>query len=283
MNLTGNVSKRWAQGLSQLFTAMAVLVVLLAGSGCTSAQNVRKARPMPVDAPEKVEIVASEAPTASEAGAEVAEDSSATPSQEEKVISAEAEILAAVTSGENGVAEALQQTRGAVFASLTTPAGAGPPASVVRTSEVGSTGDGLQDSVTQLTGDVEAFVGSAGVEPGGAAANEDPPQETEPAIDNETAQEEAESSIAESSPSPEPIVPQEAVESPAVEVIRVAPPPEPEPAPVSEELINRGLTTQDPAGAGVEGGTQSNTASVLFLILGGVGAALILLRKRVAA
>jgi len=277
MNLTGIISKRWAQSLSRLFAGLAPMVVLLAGSGCTGTQNVRKARPMPVDAPEKVEIVASEA------GVEVAEDIVATPSLEEKAASPEAEILAAVTSGENGVAEALQQTRGAVFASLTTSAGAGPPASVVRTSEVGSTGEGLQDSVTQLTGNVEASVDSAGAEPGDAAANEDPPQETEPARENETIQEEAESSIAESSPAPEPVVPQEAAESPAVEAVRVAPPPEPEPAPVSEELANKGLTTQDPAGAGVEEGTQSNTASVLFLILGGVGAALILLRKRVTA
>ncbi|MEC7923050.1 MAG: hypothetical protein VX496_06590, partial [Planctomycetota bacterium] len=107
----------------------------------------------------------------------------------------------------------------------------------------------------------------------------DPPQEEAGLTsENETIQDEAESSIAETSPSPEPVASQESVEA-----TRVAPPPDPEPVPVSEEVSREGLTANNPAGAGVEDGTQSNSASVLFLILGGVGAALILLRKRVAA
>ena len=280
MNLTG--MKRWAQSTGQLFTGLAVMAILLAGSGCTGgSQNVRKARPMAIETPDTVEIVASEA---SEADVEVAAATSAEnpASAQEEAASPEAELLAAVAKGENGVAEALQQTRGAVFASLTTPTGAGPPASVVKTSDADPSEEGLQDSSTQLTGTVEGAVDAGGVESGAVATNEDPPQEEAGATsENEIIQEEAESSIAESSPAPEPVVPVEETESPAAEATRVAQPPEPEPVPVSEELSREGLTTHDPAGA--EGTSRSNTASVLFLILGGVGAALILLRKRVAA
>ena len=223
-----------------------------------------------VEAPDKIEIVASEAPAASEAEVEA----SPAPAQAEAV-SPEAELLAAVTKGENGVAEALQQTRGAVFASLTTPTGAGPPASAVKAPSE----EGLQDSSTQLTGAVEGAAEAGGAESEAVPAAEDPPQEeTEVASEDETIQDEAESSIAETSPSPEPVASQESVEA-----TRVAPPPDPEPVPVSEDISREGLTTNNPAGAGVEDGTQSNSASVLFLILGGVGAALILLRKRVAA
>lgn len=276
MNLTG--MKRWAQSTGQLFTGLAVMAILLAGSGCTGSQNVRKARPMAIETPDTVEIVASEASEASEADVEVAAASAENPSSaQEEAASPEAELLAAVTKGENGVAEALQQTRGAVFASLTTPTGAGPPASAVKTSEVAPSEEGFQDSSTQLSGTVEG-----GVESGAVATNEDPPQEEAGATsENEIIQEEAESSIAESSPAPEPVVPVEEAESPAVEATKLAQPPEPEPVPVSEELSKEGLTTRDPAGA--EGTSRSNTASVLFLILGGVGAALILLRKRIAA
>ena len=276
MNFTG--MKRWAQSLSRLFTGFAAMIVLLAGSGCTGSQNVRKARPMAieVEAPDKIEIVASEAPAVSEADVEV--EASPSPAQAETA-SPEAELLAAVTKGENGVAEALQQTRGAVFASLTTPTGAGPPASAVKVSDEASSEEGLQDSSTQLTGAVEGAAEAGGVGSGAEPATEDPPQEeTEAASENETIQEEAESSIAETSPSPEPVASQESVEA-----TRVAPPPDPEPVPVSEEVSREGLTANNPAGAGVEEGTQSNSASVLFLILGGIGAALILLRKRVAA
>ena len=276
MNLTG--MKRWVQSTGQLFTGLAVMAILLAGSGCTGSQNVRKARPMAIETPDTVEIVASEASEASEADVEVAAASAENPSSaQEEAASPEAELLAAVTKGENGVAEALQQTRGAVFASLTTPTGAGPPASAVKTSDVAPSEEGFQDSSTQLSGNVEG-----GVESGAVATNEDPPQEEAGATsENEIIQEEAESSIAESSPAPEPVVPVEEAESPAVEATRLAQPPEPEPVPVSEELSREGLTTHDPAGA--EGTSRSNTASVLFLILGGVGAALILLRKRIAA
>ena len=279
MNLTG--MKRWAQSTGQLFTGLAVMVILLAGSGCTGSQNVRKARPMAIETPDTVEIVASEAP---EADVEVAAATSAEnpSSAQEEAASPEAELLAAVTKGENGVAEALQLTRGAVFASLTTPTGAGPPSSVVKTSDAAPSEEGLQDSSTQLTGTVEGAVDAGGVESGTVATNEDPPQEEAGATsENEIIQEEAESSIAESSPAPEPVVPVEETESPAAEATRVAQPPEPEPLPVSEDLSREGLTTHDPAGA--EGTSRSNTASVLFLILGGVGAALILLRKRIAA
>ena len=285
MNFTG--MKRWAQSLSQLSTGFAAMIVLLAGSGCTGSQNVRKARPMAieVEAPDKIEIVASEAPAVSEADVEVAAEVETSPSPaQDEAVSPEAELLAAVTKGENGVAEALQQTRGAVFASLTTPTGAGPPASAVKASDEASFEEGLQDSSTQLTGTVEGAAEAGGVGSGAEPATEDPPQEeTEAASENETIQEEAESSIAETSPSPEPVAPQESVEAPAVEATRVAPPPDPEPVPVSEDVSREGLTTNNPAGAGVEEGTQSNSASVLFLILGGIGAALILLRKRVAA
>ena len=279
MNLTG--MKRWVQSTGRLFTGLAVMAILLAGSGCTGSQNVRKARPMAIETPDTVEIVASEAP---EADVEVAAATSAEnpSSAQEEAASPEAELLAAVAKGENGVAEALQQTRGAVFASLTTPTGAGPPASVVKTSDADPSEEGLQDSSTQLTGTVEGAVDAGGVESGTVATNEDPPQEEAGATsENEIIQEEAESSIAESSPAPEPVVPVEETESPAAEATRVAQPPEPEPVPVSEDLSREGLTTHNPAGA--EGATRSNTASVLFLILGGVGAALILLRKRVAA
>ena len=281
MNLTG--MKRWAQSTGRLFTGLAAMAILLAGSGCTGSQNVRKARPMAIETPDTVEIVASEAPETSEAGGEVAAASAENPSSaQEEAASPEAELLAAVAKGENGVAEALQQTRGAVFASLTTPTGAGPPASVVKTSDADPSEEGLQDSSTQLTGTVEGAVDAGGVESGAVATNEDPPQEEAGATsENEIIQEEAESSIAESSPAPEPVVPVEETESPAAEATRVAQPPEPEPVPVSEDLSREGLTTHDPAGA--EGTSRSNTASVLFLILGGVGAALILLRKRVAA
>ncbi len=280
MNLTGNRSKSLVQPLSRLFGGLAAMIVLLAGSGCTGTQNIRKAKPMPVNVPDNVEIVASEPSAGSQADVEVAEATPAAPApaQEDEVTSPEEEILAAVTGGEKGVEEALQQTRGAVFASLTTPAGVGPPASVVKTTEASASGEGLQDSTTELTGDVEGSIDTEGAEPGDATASDDPVAEEDPesAEEGVVAQEE-ESSIAESSPTPEPVAPQEqeAVESPAVEAVRVAPPPEPEPAPVSEELAEKGLTTHDPAGAEAEGGTQSKTASVLFLILGGVGATLI--------
>ena len=157
MNLTG--MKRWAQSTGQLFTGLAVMAILLAGSGCTGSQNVRKARPMAIETPDTVEIVASEAPEASETDVEIAAASAENPSSaQEEAASPEAELLAAVAKGENGVAEALQQTRGAVFASLTTPTGAGPPASVVKSSDAAPSEEGLQDSSTQLTGTVEGTV-----------------------------------------------------------------------------------------------------------------------------
>ena len=284
MNLTGNILMGRFQSLGRLFTAVGAILVLLAGSGCTNTQNVRRANPMPVDTPE-VEIVESEAPDVSEADAEVAEATPEAPAvtEEEAVVSPEAEILAAVAKGENGVAEALQETRGAVFASLTTPAGAGPPASVVKTSDGDASEVGLQDSATQLTGDAEIPAEAEEAESGTAIADEEPPPEEESASENESAAEEAEAGIAETTPVPEPNEPQELVETPEVEAVKVAPPPEPEPAIVSQDIAEEGLTSHNPATGEVEGGTQSKTASVLFLILGGVGATLILLRKRAAA
>lgn len=286
MNLTGNILKGRFQSLSRLFTALGAILVLLAGSGCTNTQNVRRANPMPVNTPENVEIVESEAPDVSEADAEVAEatpEAPADPVEEEAAVSPEAEILAAVAKGENGVAEALQETRGAVFASLTTPAGAGPPASVVKTSDGDPSEVGLQDSATQLTGDAEIPAEAEEAESGTAIADEEPPPEEETASENENAAEEAEAGIAETTPVPEPNETQELVETPEVEAVKVAPPPEPEPAIVPQDAVEEGLTSRNPATGEVEGGTQSKTASVLFLILGGVGATLILLRKRAAA
>lgn len=284
MNLLGFKNKIPVQSLSSFLSCTAVMAVLFVGSGCVGTQNVRRAKPIPVDAPEGVEVVAAEAPESSnEAVAEeVLADNGSQPSDGD-IIASEDEIVAAVARGESGVAEVLKQTRGAVFASLTTPAGAGPPASAVRASEPGSSADpGFQDSTTQLTG-----ADSISAEPSGEAENAgnvvEPSEKAVAVEEGEVNQEEAETSIAENAPSPVPGVPAEPVESAVTEAAKVDPPPEVEPLPLTQDNKLVALTTQDPAGSGVEDGTQSNTASVLFLILGGVGAALILLRKRVTA
>ena len=279
MSLLGCKEKSWVQCLSGAITCLGAIVVLLAGPGCIGTQNVRKAKSIPVKAPDSVEIVEVESPVSDQAEEEASAENENLPSSADGDIPG-GEIIAAVARGEGGVAEALQQTRGAVFASLTTPAGEGPPASAVKTSEADP---GFQDSATQLTGAEPVPSEPLSGEVENAADISATPEEITQSEETQVSQDEAESSITEIATNPAPETPEEPVEIAVSEAAKVEPPPETEPPILTQPIIKEPLVTQNMAGSGVEDGTQSNTASVLFIILGGVGAALILLRRRVKA
>ena len=251
---------------------LAAVGLMLFSSGCTNSAQVRRSR-----------LVEPEAPAAvvAEAVAETADDRAEGVADEIEQPT-EARTVSDTTGSE--VAEILQQTRGAVFASLSTPVGAGPPASSVRLDEAaGDTVDpGAQGSVSsssQTGGDeTEAAETGATETP---APTEDESQEPATAVTEEVAEE----NVAEAVPEPEPAKEtpaQEEVETAEAEVARVESPPESVATPAPQPPEPEALTSNNP-GVTAPGGGRSNTASVLFLVLGGIGAALILIRKRVAA
>ena len=249
---------------------LAAVGLMLFSSGCTNSAQVRRSR-----------LVEPEAPAAvvAEAVAETADDRAEGVADEIEQPT-EARTVSDTTGSE--VAEILQQTRGAVFASLSTPVGAGPPASSVRLDEAaGNTVDsGAQDSVSSPTGGDETEAAEAGATET-PAPTEDESQEPATAVTEEVAEE----NVAEAVPEPEPAKEtpaQEEVETAEAEVARVESPPESVATPTPQPPEPEALTSNNP-GVTAPGGGRSNTASVLFLVLGGIGAALILIRKRVAA
>jgi len=251
---------------------LAAVGLMLFSSGCTNSAQVRRSR-----------LVEPEAPAAvvAEAVAETADDRAEGVADEIEQPT-EARTVSDTTGSE--VAEILQQTRGAVFASLSTPVGAGPPASSVRLDEAaGDTVDpGAQGSVSSSsqTGGDEAEAAETGATET-PAPTEDESQEPATAVTEEVAEE----NVAEAVPEPEPAKEtpaQEEVETAEAEVARVESPPESVATPAPQPPEPEALTSNNP-GVTAPGGGRSNTASVLFLVLGGIGAALILIRKRVAA
>ncbi len=253
----------------KLSFCLAAVGLMLFSSGCTNSAQVRRSR-----------LVEPEAPAAvvAEAVAETADDRAEVVAVEIEQ-PAETETVSDTTGSE--VAEILQQTRGAVFASLNTPAGAGPPASSIRLDEAADDAavevdSGAQDSVSSQTGGDTTDESEAGAAEA-PVSTEDEAQE--PAVTEEIAEE----NVAEAVPEPVEETPAlEEVETAEAEVARVESPPESvatlSPQPTAPEV----LTSSNPGNIPVGGG-RSNTASVLFLVLGGIGAALILIRKRVAA
>ncbi len=274
--------------VARSFFCMAAVMILLGSVGCSN-RVVRKSRALQPEAPE---VAASEAGAQTEgAGEAISENGGGV-----GVPPAEVAIQAA-SEGVDG-AGVLQQTRGAVFASLTTSVGAGPPASTVKESTEPEADPGSQDSITSLTGEDSPPADSAGavVTAEGAVEAETPPVEAVTAsapADGPISEEVAEASIAEPTPSPAEETPAEetpAEETPAeepvvsaeVEVARVESPPSAIDPPISEASTATKLTSNNPPSDTGSGG-GSSTASVLFLVLGGIGAALILIRRRVTA
>ena len=195
--------------------------------------------------------------------------------------------IQAASEGADGAA-ILQQTRGAVFASLTTIVGAGPPASTVKESSEPEADPGSQDSITSLTGEDSPPADSARavVTAEGADEAETPPVEavtSSASADEPVSEEVAEASIAEPTPPPAEETPtEEPIVSAEAEVARVESPPSATDSPISEASAVARLATNNPPSDAGSGG-RSNTASVLFLVLGGIGAALILIRRRATA
>jgi hypothetical protein len=267
--------------VARSFFCMAAVMIFLGSVGCSN-RVVRKSRTLQ---PETPEAAASEAVAETEgAGEAIGENGGGV-----GVPPAEVAIQAA-SEGADG-ADILQQTRGAVFASLTTPVGAGPPASAVKESPEADPGS--QDSITSLTGEDSPPTDSAGavVTAEGTDEAETPPVEAVTAstpADDSISEEVAEASIAEPTPPPAEEAPteeapaEEPVVSAEAEVTRVESPPSATDPPISEASATAKLTTNNlPSDTG--SGGRSNTASVLFLVLGGIGAALILIRRRAAA
>ena len=125
------------------FLCIAAVMILLGSVGCSN-RIVRKSRALQPEAPE---VAVSEAAAQTEvAGEAIGENGGGV-----GVPPAEVAIQAA-SEGADG-ADILQQTRGAVFASLTTPVGAGPPASTVKENSEPEAEPGSQDSITSLTGE----------------------------------------------------------------------------------------------------------------------------------
>ena len=263
------------------FFCMAAVLILLGSVGCVN-RVVRKSMALQPEAPEAVVL---EAATEDESASEVIGENGGgvgTPP-------AEVEIQAASEGGDG--ADILQQTRGAVFASLTTPVGAGPPDSTVQESSEPGTEPGPQDSVASLTGeDSPPADGTGEVAAAGEADKAEAPPaeeavESSVLADDPASEEVAEASIAEPTPPPaeetpgEEVPAEKPVVSPETEVTRLEPPPS-APAPVASTVAK--LTASNPP-SGTESGGGANTASVLFLVLGGIGAALILIRRRVRA
>ena len=254
----------------KLSFCLATVGLMVFSSGCTNSAGIRRSRLVKPEAPDAVvaEVVAEAVAEAADGRAEVVAGESEQP--------VEAKPVSDTTGSE--VAEILQQTRGAVFASLSTPVGAGPPASAVRLDEAAENAadSGAQDSVSSQTGGdaTDAPVAEASEAP---ASTEDESQETT------VTEEVAEENVAEAVPEPAEEAPaQEEAEAAEVEVARVESPPESVATPDSQLPAAEVLTSNNP-GVPPVGGGRSNTTSVLFLVLGGIGAALILIRKRVAA
>ena len=248
----------------KLSFCLATVGLMVFSSGCTSSAGIRRSRLVKPEAPD---AVVAEAVAEAEAAEVVAGES-------EQPI--EAKTVSDTTDSE--VAEILQQTRGAVFASLSTPVGAGPPASAVKLDEAdGNAADsGAQDSVPSQTGG-DATDTTVAEAPEASASTEDESQES--AVTEEV----AEQNVAEAVPEPAEETPaREETETTEAEVARVESPPESVATPDAQPPAAEVLTSNNP-GAPPVGGGRSNTASVLFLVLGGIGAALILIRKRVAA
>jgi len=246
----------------KLSFCLAAVGLMVFSSGCTSSAGIRRSRLVKPEAPDAV---------VAEAVAEAAE---VVAGESEQPI--EAKTVSDTTGSE--VAEILQQTRGAVFASLSTPVGAGPPASAVKLDEAaGNAADsGVQDSVSSQTGG-DATDTTVAEAPEASASTEDESQES--AVTEEV----AEQNVAEAVPEPAEETPaREETETTEAEVARVESPPESVATPDAQPPAAEVLTSNNP-GAPPVGGGRSNTASVLFLVLGGIGAALILIRKRVAA
>ena len=246
----------------KLSFSLAAVGLMVFSSGCTSSAGIRRSRLVEPEAPDAV---------VAEAVAEAAEVAAG---ESEQPI--EAKTVSDTTGSE--VAEILQQTRGAVFASLSTPVGAGPPASAVKLDEAAENAadSGVQDSVSSQTGG-DATGTTVDEAPEAPAPTEDESQE--PAVTEEVAEE----NVAEAVPEPAEETPaREETETTEAEVARVESPPESVATPDAQPPAAEVLTSNNP-GASPVGGGRSNTASVLFLVLGGIGAALILIRKRVAA
>ena len=246
----------------KLSFCLAAVGLMAFSSGCTSSAGIRRSRLVKPEAPDAVVAEA------------VAEASEVAAGESEQPI--EAKTVSDTTGSE--VAEILQQTRGAVFASLSTPVGAGPPASAVKLDEAaGNAADsGVQDSVSSQTGG-DATDTTVAEAPEASASTEDESQES--AVTEEV----AEQNVAEAVPEPAEETPaREETETTEAEVARVESPPESVATPDAQPPAAEVLTSNNP-GAPPVGGGRSNTASVLFLVLGGIGAALILIRKRVAA
>ena len=246
----------------KLSFCLATVGLMVFSSGCTSSAGIRRSRLVKPEAPDAVVAEA------------VAEASEVAAGESEQPI--EAKTVSDTTGSE--VAEILQQTRGAVFASLSTPVGAGPPASAVKLDEAAENAadSGVQDSVSSQTGG-DATGTTVDEAPEAPAPTEDESQES--AVTEEVAEE----NVAEAVPEPAEETPaREETETTEAEVARVESPPESVATPDSQPPAAEVLTSNNP-GASPVGGGRSNTASVLFLVLGGIGAALILIRKRVAA
>ena len=267
------------------FLCIAAVMILLGSVGCSN-RIVRKSRALQPEAPE---VAVSEAAAQTEvAGEAIGENGGGV-----GVPPAEVAIQAA-SEGADG-ADILQQTRGAVFASLTTPVGAGPPASTVKENSEPEAEPGSQDSITSLTGEDSPPADSAGgvVTAEGADEAETAPVEavtSSTPADDPVSEEVAEASIAEPTPPAAEETPaeetpteeapaEEPVVSAGAEVARVESPPSAIDPPISEASAAAKLITNNPPSDAGSGG-RSNTASVLFLVLGGIGAALILIRRR---
>ena len=161
---------------------------------------------------------------------------------------------------------------------MSTPVGAGPPASSIKLDEPAEAevDSGAQDSVSsQTAGDAATEVEAEGIETPASAGDE--------AQESAVTEEVAEANVAEAIPEPAEETPaREEAETAEAEVARVESPPESVATPTPEPPAAETLTSNNLGAVPARGG-RSNTASVLFLVLGGIGAALILIRKRVAA
>ena len=250
----------------KLSFCLAAVGLMVFSSGCTSSAGIRRSRLAKPEAPDAV--VAAAVAEAADDRAEVVAGEIEQP--------IEAKTVSDTTDSE--VAKILQQTRGAVFASLSTPVGAGPPASAVKLDEAAENAadSGVQDSVSSQTGG-DATDTTVVEAPEASAPTGDESQESV------VTEEVAEENVAEAVPEPAEEAPaREETETTEAEVARVESPPESVATPDSQPPAAEVLTSSNP-GASPVGGGRSNTASVLFLVLGGIGAALILIRKRVAA
>lgn len=264
--------------VARSFFCMAAVMILLGSVGCSN-RVVRKSRALQ---PETPEVAVSEAAVQTDVADEVISENGGGVG----VPPAEVAIQAA-SEGADGAA-ILQQTRGAVFASLTTIVGAGPPASTVKENSEPEADPGSQDSITSLTGEDSPPADSEGavVAAEGTAEAETQPVEavtSSAPADEPISEEVAEASIAEPTPPPAEEAPaEEPIVSAEAEVARVESPPSATDPPISEASAAARLATNNPPSDAGSGG-RSNTASVLFLVLGGIGAALILIRRRATA